>query len=142
MHAAALARQRVDHVGCQLRQRRVGGDDLGAAREQCRRAGLVLLDMAEGVSNHGVIGPADLRQRQGIGRRTVEDEEHLAVRLEQLADARAGLLRPGVVAVAGDMALGVGADQRIEGLRADAGVVVGGELLRHAVLRGCRTFRV
>ena len=142
MHAAALGRQRVDRIRRQLRQRRVGGDDLGAAGEQRRRAGLVLLDVAQRVRDHGVIGPADLRQRQGVGRRAVEDEEHVAVRLEQLADTRARLLRPGVVAVAGHAALGVGADQRVERLRAYAGVVVGGELLGHAVLRGCQTLRV
>ena len=142
VHAAALPRQRVDHVGRQLCERRAGRDDLRPAGEQRRRPGLVLLDVARGVGDDGVIGLADLRQRQGVCRRAVEDEEHLAIGLEQLTQPGASLLRPGIVAVAGDMTLGVGADQRIQRLRAEPRIVVGGELLGHASLRGCQTLRV
>ena len=78
-----------------------------------------------------MIGLAELRQGERVGRRAVEDEEHLRVGLEQLAQARARLLRPRVVAVARHMTFGVGAHERFESLGTDAGIVVGGELLRH-----------
>jgi hypothetical protein len=79
------------------------------------------------VTQDGVIGLAHRRQRERVGGGAVEDEEHLARGLEQLSNQVGGPARPGIVPVAAGVA-GVGLLQGRPRFRADAGVVVAGEL--------------
>jgi len=109
---------------------------LGAVGEELRRAAFVRLDVGDVGADHAVVALAKGRQRQGIGRRTVEGEEHLAVGLEQCAEviSRAGC--PLVVAVCPVVAL-IRPRHGFPGFRADAGIVVAGKLLlvgRHQIL--------
>jgi len=134
MHAPAPASQLLDHLRRELAERRLRRHQLGASRVESRRTSLVLLDVAQRMGDHGVIGLAQLRQRQRVGCRAVEHEKYRAVRLEQLADAHASLFRPGIRAIARRVPLGVDAHQGLQRLRAHAGIVVGGELLRHGVI--------
>ena len=84
------------------------------------------------MGNGGMIRAADVAERQGIGRGSAIDQKHAAVGLEQRAQAIANLRGPGIVAVAGDMPLGIGAQEGLHRLRTHAGVVIRGELLGHA----------
>ena len=83
------------------------------------------------MADHGIVGSADLRQRQRIGCRAVEYKVHVALGLEQRGDARPRLLRPGIVAIADGVAGIIGLDEPGQSRRTDPGVVVGGELLAH-----------
>ena len=74
--------------------------------------------------NHRVIGRAALGQRQRIGCRAIEDEEHSGVRLEQLTQACAGLVCPGIIAVTRHVSRSIGVHKCRQRLRAHAGVVV------------------
>ena len=67
-------------------------------------------------------------QRQGVGRGAVEGEEHFAVGLEQVAEAVGGAVGPFVIAI-GALVPVVGLFHGGPGFRADAGIVVAGELL-------------
>jgi hypothetical protein len=51
------------------------------------------------VANYTVMGTAEVRQREGVGRRTIKDEKNLAVGLENLANARNDATGPFIVAV-------------------------------------------
>jgi len=75
-----------------------------------------------------MVALAQRGQRQGVGGRTVESEEHLAVGLEQIAETVGGAVGPFIIAVGALMAL-VGLFHGGPGFRADAGIVVTGELL-------------
>jgi len=57
------------------------------------------------VAKDAVVGLAKRGQGKRVGRGAVEDEEHLAIRLEHVAHQVAGFCRPGVVAVADFVAL-------------------------------------
>ena len=123
----------LDGVGCQLavvlvsargQQLRTVGEELGATA-------LVGLDVRQLVANHGVIRLRQRCQCQRIRRGAVEDEEYVAVRIEQLSDAIAHPLRPGVVAVCNLVTAGIRLDQIMHRLGANPGVVV-----RRKVLRG------
>jgi hypothetical protein len=105
-----------------------GGEQLRAVGEEFRRAAFVGLDMRRVRTDHAVIGLAERGQRQRVGGGAVEDEEHLAIGLEQPPEAVGRGLRPGIGAVGGGVA-GIGRLHRGEGLRADPGIVVAGELL-------------
>lgn len=74
-----------------------------------------------------VIRLASGRERERIGRRAAEGEEHFALRLENLADEIGSLARPFVFAVGGTMA-GVGFLQCLPGFRADTCVIIAGEV--------------
>src|SRR5262249_12318741 len=70
---------------------------------------------------------AERRERQRIGRRAVEHQEHFTLRFEDVADEVGRLRGPCVVAIT-DFMPGVGLRERREGFGADAGVVVAGEM--------------
>ena len=100
---------------------------LRAVGEELRRAALGGLDVRLLVAEDAVVRLAERGQRKRIGRRAVEDEEHLAVGLEHVADQVGRLGRPGVVAIADFVAL-VGLGHRGERFRANPGIVVTGKL--------------
>ena len=102
-------------------------EDLRAVGEELRRAALGGFDVRVFVAQDAVIRLAERGEREGIGRRAVEDEEHLAVGLEHIADQVGRLGRPGVVAIAGLVAL-VGLGHRGKRFRANAGIIVTGKL--------------
>ena len=101
--------------------------DLGAVGKELRRPAFVGLHMGQFVAEDAVIGLAHGGEREGVGRRAVEDEEDFAVGLEDFADEvrRAG--RPRIVAVA-DGVVVIGFRERSPGLGADAGVIITGEM--------------
>ena len=102
VHAATLHGEPVDGVGCQLGERRSAATILAPPLRAVPGAPASSSSMwLSAMGDDGMVGPAQLRQRQRVGRRAVEDEKHLAIRLEQLAYAVAGLRGPGIVAVAG-----------------------------------------
>ena len=80
------------------------GEDLGAVGEELGRAALVGLDVGGLVAEDGVVALAQRGERQRVGRGAVEDEEDLAVGLEELAQQVGGPGGPGVVAVGGRVA--------------------------------------
>ena len=123
--------ERPDGARRQLAALRAGDEELRAVREEFGRAALVGLDMGRIGADHAVVGLAQGGQRQRVGGRAVEGEEDLALRLEQGAEGVSGARRPGILAIGGGVAA-VGRLHRGPGLRADAGIVVAGELLRVA----------
>ena len=90
---------------------------------------LVGFHMGQFVADHAVVGLAQRRQGQGVGRRAVKDKEHLAVGLEDAAKGVRRPLGPPIVAVGGDIPL-VGLDEVLQRLGAHARVVVAGKLNR------------
>jgi hypothetical protein len=84
--------------------------------------------MGRGGADHAVIGLAQRGQRQRIGRRAVEHEEHLAIAGEQGAEGIGGAARPCVVAI-GDRGAVIGRGHGGQRFGADARIVVAGELL-------------
>ena len=117
-----------DRVGRQLAVGRGCDEQLRAVGEEFGRAALVGLDMGGGRADHAVIGLAERRQRQRIGRGAVEGEEHLAIGGEQGAEGVRGALGPVIVAISGSMAA-IGLFHRFPGFGADPGIIVAGELL-------------
>ncbi|MCY1420814.1 hypothetical protein D9M71_364490 [compost metagenome] len=109
---------------------------LGAVGEEFRRAALVGLDVGGLGADHAVVALAQRGQGQGVGGGAVEGEEHFAVGFEQVAEivGRAG--GPLVLAVGALVAV-VGLGHRRPGFRADAGIVVAGELLGVVGHEGC-----
>ena len=75
-----------------------------------------------------MVALAQRGQRQGVGGGAVEGEEHFAVGFEQVAETVGGTVGPFIIAVGALMAL-VGLFHGGPGFRADAGIVVTGELL-------------
>ena len=117
----------LDGLGLDFPVRARQQQDLGAVGEELRRAALGGLHVRQLVAEDAVIGLAERGQRKRVGRGAVEDEEHLAVGLEHVADQVGRLGRPGVVAIADFVAL-VGLGHSGECLRANPGIVVTGKL--------------
>ena len=67
---------------------------LGAAGKKFRRAAFIRLDVGALVAKDAVKWLTKLRQGEGIGGRTVENEERFAVGFEDLAHALRDLIRP------------------------------------------------
>ena len=105
----------------------VDDQQLRAVGEELRRAAFVGLDVRQLVADDAVIRLAERRQRQGVGRRAVEDEEDFAIGLEQLAERIAGPLGERIVAIGGRVRA-LAARECVPGFGADAGVVVAGKL--------------
>ncbi len=121
--------QRLHRVGRQLAVGALGGQQLGTVGEELGAAALVRLDVRQLMADDGVVRLAQRGQRQRIGGGAIEDEKDFAIGLEQIADAVAYALRPGIVAVGGLVAAAVRFQEVLQGFRAEAGVVVGGEVL-------------
>ena len=100
---------------------------LGAAAEKLGAATLVVFHMRSLVAQDGVVRPAHGGQPKGIGGRTGEEEENLAVLIERFADEITGAGCPGIVSIPGSVPA-VGLRQGRPSLRAKPGVVVTGEL--------------
>ena len=127
MNVRPLMHGAVDGLRVNLPVRARQQQDLGAVGEELRRAALGGLDVRLLVAQNAVIRLAQRGQRKRVGRGAVEDEEHLAVGLEYIANEVGRLLRPGVVAVADFVAL-VGLGHRGKRLRANPGIIVTGKL--------------
>ena len=109
-------------------------EQLGAVAEELRRAALIGLDVGHAVAEDAVVALCGMGERERVRRGAVEDEEHLARRLEDLADRVRRPAGPLVVAVGGDM-MGVGFGEGGPSFGRDAGVVVGGEMsVGHGIL--------
>jgi hypothetical protein len=83
--------------------------------------------MSEFMAENAVIRLAKGGQRQGVGRSAVENKENLALGFEDIADEVSGFGGPGIIAIAADMAA-IGLKHLSPSLRADAGVIVTGEM--------------
>jgi len=79
------------------------------------------------MADDAVVGLAERRERQRVGGGAVEDEEHLAVDFKEVAEQVGSLGGPGVVAVAGRVAV-VGSLGRLPSFGTDPRVVVAREL--------------
>src|SRR3546814_15096456 len=80
-------------------------------------------------ADDAVIGLAERRKRQRIGRSPVEREKDLAVGLKERAERIGGARGPFVIAIGGRRG-GICRGHRGPGFGADAGIIVAGELLR------------
>src|SRR5206468_889530 len=109
----------------------------GAVGKEFRRAALRYFNVRQLVTENAVIRLAKRGQRKRIGRRSVKDKKHFAVRLEHVSNKIGSLLRPGIVAVTHFMAL-IGLCHGGERLRANARIVVTGELAATLVYRSHR----
>ena len=127
MDVGALVHGVFDGLGFDFPVRAWQQQDLGAVGKELGRAALGGLDVRQLVAEDAVVRLAERGQRKRIGRGAVEDEEHLAVGLEYVADQVGGLSGPGVVAIADFVAL-VGLGHGGEGFRANAGIIVAGKL--------------
>ena len=94
MQIALLQDRRFDRREVELAIRAARREQLRAAGEELRRAAFIRLDMRMLVADDAVKRPAELREREAVRGRAVEDEEHLAIRLENLAHQIAHALRP------------------------------------------------
>ena len=72
---------------------------LRAAGEKFRSAAFVRFDVRLLVANDAVIRPAKLCERQRVRRRSVEDEKHFAIGLEDLAHPLGDAPGPFVIAI-------------------------------------------
>ena len=128
MDIRAAGGEGADRVGGQLAVLGLCDEQLRPVGEEFGRAALVGLDMRRGRADHAMIALAQGGERQRIGRRAVEREEHLALGLEQRAERVRRAVGEGVFAISGDIAL-IRLGHRCPGLGADSGIVVAGELL-------------
>src|SRR5205085_875371 len=80
------------------------------------------------VANDAVERPAKLRQGQRIGRRSVENEKHFTISLENLADALDDAPRPFVIAIRCSL-LRVSFGESSPGLRANRRRVIALEFI-------------
>ncbi len=80
------------------------------------------------MADDAVIRLAERSQGQGVGCRAVKDKKDFAVGVEEVTQGVTGLGCPRVVAVARRVTV-VGLPESLPGLRADARVVVTGELI-------------
>ncbi len=135
VNVRAARHQRFHRIGRELAVGARRGQQLGAVGEKLRAATLVGLDMRQFMADHRMVGLAQRGQRQRVRRGAVEDEEHFAIGLEQVADPVADFLRPRIVAIGLLVAAAVGFEEILERFRTEAGVVVGGEML-HREIRG------
>lgn len=115
--------------GCGIDFAVVAGEkeDLHAVGEKLGRAAFVGFDMGEFMAEDAVIGLAEGGQGQGVRGGAVEDEEDFALSFENFAQGVGGFGGPLVIAVTDGVA-GVGFGESGPGFRADAGVVVAGEV--------------
>ena len=80
MHTRKTRHETLHRLRSELAEGRVGRHQRGAAAEERAGPGLVVVEMRDGMRDDGVVGLAELRQRQRVGGRAVEDEEHLGRR--------------------------------------------------------------
>ena len=111
-------------------------EQLGAVAEELRRTAFIGLDVGHAVAEDAVVALGGMGESERVRGGAVEDEEHLARRLEDLADRVRRASGPLVVAVGGDV-MGVGLGEGGPGFGRDAGVVVGSEM---SVGPGIRSF--
>ena len=128
MHVAMLRQDRRGFVEVELPVLPADAQQLGAAGKKLRRAAFVRLDVCAFMAKDAVKGPAKMSQRERVGRRAVEDQEGLAVRLENFAHLVADAPGPLILAVGGGgvvICLGQGGP----GFRANRGGIIARELM-------------
>lgn len=128
MDVLALEGDLADRFRGQLAVFGARGEQLGTVGEKLRCAAFVGLDVGGFRADHAMVALAQRRQRQGVGGGAVEGEEHFAVGLEQVTETVGGAVGPFVIAIGALMAV-VGLFHGGPGFRADAGIVIAGELL-------------
>ncbi len=92
MSLAALD-QVPDRGGVDLARGPLGQQQLGAVGKELGGAAFIGFDVGQFVTDDAVIALAERGQGQRVGRRAVEDEKHLAIRLEQFAQRVGRALR-------------------------------------------------
>ncbi|MNE69316.1 hypothetical protein D3C80_1650350 [compost metagenome] len=128
MDVLALERDLADRVRGQLAVFSAGDQQLGAVGEKFRGAAFVGFDVSGFRADHAMVTLAQRGQRQRVGGGAVEGEKHFTVGFKQFAEIVGGAGGPFVVAVGALVAV-VGLFHGRPGFRADAGIVVAGELL-------------
>ncbi len=124
-------------VGCDLvnglrRQLAItafGYHQLGAIGKKLRGAAFIGLYVGRLTANDSMIGLAKRSKRQGICGGAIEGKEDLAIGLKQFPEGIGRSRRPGIVAIAGDVAA-IGSIHGRPCLRTNAGIVVTCELLQ------------
>ena len=104
------------------------GQQFGAPGKKLRRPTFVRLDVGALMTKDALERPAELREAEGIGRRTVEDDEGLAIGLKNFAHLCTDPFCPWVVTVGNFRAM-IGLGQRGPGLGTDAGGIIARELM-------------
>ena len=105
-----------------------GGQQFGSVGKEFRAATLVGLDVRDVVANDAVIALAERGECERVRCGTVEGEIDIAIGCEQFAQPVRNAAGPFVIAV-GRRVVNVGVDQRLQGFRADSGVVIAGKML-------------
>ena len=95
----ALEGDFADRLGGDLAVFSTGDQQFGTVGKELRGAAFVGFDVSGFGADHAVKALAQGRQRQGVGRRTVEGEIHFAVGFEQFAKVVGGAQGPLIVTV-------------------------------------------
>lgn len=103
------------------------GEETGAAAKELGGGAFVVLDMGGGVAEDGVVGAMEVGEGEGIGAGAVEDQEHLGVGFQEIADGLAGVIGPGIGTVGGGVVL-IGVADGLPGFGTDGSLVVAGEM--------------
>ena len=107
-----------------------GQKELGPVGEKLRSPAFIRLNMRNLVADHAVIGLAERGQGERVRRRAVEDKEHFAIRLENLAKQFCRAAGDRVVSVGREIP-GIAFLQRLPRLRANPRGVVTGKGVAH-----------
>ncbi|GAA09465.1 hypothetical protein ATPR_2469 [Acetobacter tropicalis NBRC 101654] len=131
-----LAAAQLDGGGCQFAIGARGRHEFAAARKKFRRAPFGCIGMGNVGCDDAAIRRAQGCQRQGIGRCAVEDKENSGIRVKQGADGIFSQPSPWIVTISWGRACGRGSNNGVKRLRADAGIIVTGELLGGSLRHG------
>ena len=104
------------------------GRQFGTAGKKLRRPTFIRLDVGALMTKDALERPAELREAEGIGRGTVEDDEGPAIGLKNFAHLCTDPFCPWVVTV-GNFGAVIRLGQRGHGLRTDAGGIIARELM-------------
>ncbi len=120
----------LDGVGRELSIGAAREEKLRSVGKEFRRAAFVRFDMGDFVADHAVIALAKMRYCQCVCRGAGEAKENLAsIGFEKLPQKIGSARGPGVVPVARHVPGCVSGEKTCPGLRANAGLIVAGELM-------------